>query len=378
MKVPLVDLGPQHAETGDAALAAVAAVAAGGQFILGDTVARFERTLAGLVGVAHAVGVASGTDALVLALSAAGVAAGDLVVTTSVTFAATAEAIVRVGAEPLFCEPDPSTFCLDPASVRARMTMLAPADRRRVRAMVPVHLFGRVCDMAALGALAEEHRLAIVEDAAQALGARAQGRAAGTLGVAGGYSFFPTKNLGAWGDGGAVVTGSDEVAARIKSLRQHGIEHGRFVRVGMNSRLDAVQAAVLEVKAARLEAWTRARIEAAARYRDLLAGALPAGTLQDPGAPGEHVYHQLVLRVPAPAREALERHLATRGVESRAYYTRPLWAEDAFRAFAPNREGHEGQSPSLAGQLVALPMFYGITEPQQRHVAAAVREFFGQ
>jgi dTDP-4-amino-4,6-dideoxygalactose transaminase len=368
--VPLVDLRPQHAETGEAALAAVAEVARGGRFILGETVARFERTLEGLVGAAHAVGVASGTDALVLALTAAGVGPGDLVATTSVTFAATAEAIVRAGAEPLFCEPDAATFCLDPAQVRARIASLGSAERKRLRAIVPVHLFGRTCDMAGLGAIAEEHDLVVVEDAAQALGARTQDKAAGTLGAAGCYSFFPTKNLGGWGDGGAVVTPSEELAACVRSLRQHGIVRGRFARVGMNSRLDAVQAAVLEVKAARLDAWTRARVVAAERYRALLEGIVPPGALQDPGGPGEHAYHLLVLRV--DAREALERHLAERGVESRAYYMRPLWAEDAFRGFAPK----ESPGSALAGRLLALPMFYGITEAQQRHVVTALRSFF--
>ncbi len=371
MKVPLTDLGPQHAETGEAALAAVAAVAKGGRFILGETVARFERTLAELVGAPHAIGVASGTDALVLALQAAGIAPGDRVITSSVTFAATAEAIVRAGAEPVFCEPDPSTFCLSPAAARARVETMAPAARRRLRGIVPVHLFGRACDMAALGALAEEHRLVVVEDAAQALGGSTGGRALGTHGAAGCFSFFPTKNLGAWGDGGAVVTADEALAARVKSLRQHGIEHGHIVRLGMNSRLDALQAAVLDVKAARLATWTRARVAAAERYRALLVEALPTGSLQDSGADGEHVYHQFV--VLTDRREALARHLAARDIETRAYYTRPLHEEPAFQRFAPSEI--LPASP-VAGRLLALPMFYGITEAQQRHVATAVADFF--
>ncbi len=367
-RVPLVDLGPQHAETGEAALAAVAALADGGRFILGDAVERFERTLAQMLGVAHAVGVASGTDALVLGLRAAGVGPGDLVVTTTVTFAATAEAIVRAGAAPLFCEPDPATFCLGADAVRVRLEALPAAERRRVRAIVPVHLFGRACDMAALGAVAGEHGLAIIEDAAQALGARAAGRAVGTLGAAGAFSFFPTKNLGAWGDGGAVVTARDDVAARVRSLRQHGLRAGGFAEIGLNSRLDAVQAAVLAVKAPRLAEWTAARIAAGERYRALLAGVVPDGALQDAGAHGEHVYHQLVLRVDAPS--ALAEALAARGVASRAYYPRPLHEEAAFSAFAPPGP----PAPTLAGHLLALPMFYGITEEQQRHVARAIGE----
>ena len=379
--VPLVDLGPQHAETGEAALAAVAEVARGGRFILGEPVARFERTLAELVGAEHAVGVASGTDALVLALAAAGVGPGDLVITTSVSFAATAEAIVRVGASPVFCEPDPSTFCLEAAGVEEGLSLLSGADRRRVRAIVPVHLFGRVAGTtgrASLASLAAAAGVVVVEDAAQALGARTGGRSAGTLGAAGAFSFFPTKNLGAWGDGGAVVTDSDDVAARVKSLRQHGVQDGRFVRVGLNSRLDAIHAAVLEVKAARLADWTRARVAAAARYRELLAQVVPAGALQDPGAPGEHVYHQLVLRLASPAqREALAAHLSNAGIESRAYYTRPLWAEPAFAAFSPFTWLASGiATTTLAGHLLALPMFYGITEAQQDRVAEAVRAFF--
>ena len=369
-RVPLVDLAPQHAEIGDEALAAVGALARGGKFILGEPVLRFEQLLAKMVGAAHAVGVASGTDALVLALAAAGVRPGDLVVVPAVTFAATAEAVVRAGGEPLFVEPDPSTFCLTPTGVRARIEALPASDRTRVRAVVPVHLFGRACDMQGLAAVAAEHRLAIVEDAAQALGGRTVGKALGTFGVAGAYSFFPTKNLGAWGDSGAVVTDRDDVAARVRSLRQHGVEGGRFTALGMNSRLDAVQAAVLAVKAPRLEGWTRARIAAGERYRSLLAGALPEGALlQDAGGDGEHVYHQLVVRV--AGREAFQQRLAERGIETRAYYTRPLYAEEAFARYA---SAGDDASRSIAGTLVALPMFYGITEAQQRSVADAVRD----
>jgi dTDP-4-amino-4,6-dideoxygalactose transaminase len=368
-RVPLVDLGPQHAEVGEEALAAVAELARGGTFILGEAVLRFEEQLAKMVGAAYAVGVASGTDALVLGLVAAGVRAGDLVVVPAVTFAATAEAVVRAGGEPLFVEPDPTTFCLAPSGVRARIEALPAADRARVRALVPVHLFGRACDMRGLAAVAEEHGLAIVEDAAQALGGRTGGKALGTFGVAGAYSFFPTKNLGAWGDGGAVVTDRDDVAARVRSLRQHGSEGGRFTALGMNSRLDAVQAAVLAVKAPRLEGWTRARIAAGERYRSLLAGALPAGALlQDAGGEGEHVYHQLVVRV--AEREAFQERLAGEGIETRAYYTRPLYAEEAFARYA---SAGDDAARSIAGTLVALPMFYGISEEQQRCVADAVR-----
>jgi dTDP-4-amino-4,6-dideoxygalactose transaminase len=351
VKVPFVDLGPQHAETAEDALSAIRAIVKEGRFILGEPVARFERALADACGVAHAVGVASGTDALVLALIAAGIGAGDLVATTPLTFAATAEAIVHAGARPLFCDIDPGTLCLSPAAVEARIAGLDAHERARVKAIVPVHLFGRACDLEGLRRLG----LAIVEDCAQAIGAVG-------VGALGAFSFFPSKNLGAWGDGGAVTTNDPEIAARVRRLRAHGLEAGRFVEAGYNSRLDAVQAAVLEVKLRRLEAWTRARLRAAARYRERLG---PRVRLLDPAPAGADVAHMFVVR--AKGREKLIADLAARGVEARAYYATPLHAQPAYR-----QDVHLPEAQAAAAELVALPMYYGIGDAQIEAVALAV------
>ena len=262
MKVPLADLAAQHAQIAGEVMPAVAELLGRQAFILGPPVAEFERALAAHAGAAHAIGVASGSDALVLALRALGIGAGDAVLTTAFTFVATGEAIVRAGARPIFCDVDPHTLTLSAESVRAEIARCA--GKTRPRAILPVHLFGRAADMDALCAIAGEHGLAVVEDAAQAIGASASGRMVGAIGSAGCFSFFPSKNLGAWGDGGAVVTGSAETAARVRSLRAHGAgEDGGYQVTGMNSRLDALQAVVLGVKLRHLDAWTRARIAAA-------------------------------------------------------------------------------------------------------------------
>ncbi len=371
VKIPLVDLSPQHAEIADHALAAIGDVVKSGGFILGEHVVRFEQTLAGMCGVAHAVGVASGTDALVLALRACGVSEGELVLTTPLTFAATAEAIVRAGGRPVFCDVDAETLNLSPEAVRARIGELDSSSRAKLRALLPVHLFGRACDMDALFGIAREYGLVVVEDAAQALGARVAGRAVGGMGAAGCLSFFPSKNLGAWGDGGAVVTDDERVAERVRRLRAHGVEGGRHVEVGCNSRLDALQAAVLEVKAARLGDWTRARIAAAARYSALLAPLAPHLRVPLPGPAGTHVFHQYV--VLARRRDDLAAHLAEKEIESRAYYSTPLHAQPCFA----NR--HAPRVPvaeSAAREILALPFFYGITVEQQTTVCRAIAAFY--
>jgi dTDP-4-amino-4,6-dideoxygalactose transaminase len=366
--IPLVDLAPQHAEIADEALSAIFAVVQTGRFILGEPVERFERTIARVCGAGYAVGVASGTDALVLALRAVGVREGDRVVTTPLTFAATAEAIVRAGGWPLFCDIDSETLNLSPEAVRATLASLDREVRAKVRAIVPVHLFGRACDMQALGAVAEEHGLSIVEDAAQAVGAKTMGRPVGGIGAAGCLSFFPSKNLGAWGDAGAVATNDPRIAAHVRRLRGHGLEDGRVVELGMNSRLDAIQAAVLEVKAARIEAWTKARQLAAERYRRLLAPLAECVVVPPSGAPGSHVFHQYVIRV--RDRDALAARLAREGIASRAYCATPLHLEPCF--------AHEREKAALAHaeraskEMLAIPMFYGITEAQQERVAHAI------
>ena len=382
MRVPLVDLSLQHASIGAEVMAAAEAVVRSQSFILGEPVERFERTLAAMCGVAHAVGVASGSDALSLALQVAGVRPGDRVVTTAFTFVATAEAIVRVGARPLFVDVDPRTMNLSPAHVAEALAGPLGAS---IRAILPVHLFGLCADMEAIGRVARAHGVAVVEDAAQAIGARARGgtsasdlgleRAAGAFGDLGCFSFFPSKNLGAWGDGGAVTTDSAEHAARLRRLRSHGaVARGveDFDEPGTNSRLDALQAAVLDVKARHLASWTRARGEAARRYVDLLAPVADRVTL--PAAPpdGVHAYNQFVVRV--DERDALKADLEAQGVGTRAYYTRPLHRQACF-AGRHDANGALRETERAAATALAIPIYPEITPEQQAYVADAIIAF---
>ncbi|HWL86831.1 MAG TPA: DegT/DnrJ/EryC1/StrS family aminotransferase, partial [Polyangiaceae bacterium] len=268
MRIPLVDLRAQHAAIEDEVMGAVREVVRDQVFILGDRVAAFERQLADAVGVQHAVGVASGTDALRLALVALGIGPRDAVITTPFTFVASAEAIVRAGAKPVFADVESDGVHLSPDHVAACIHGWRGPER--LRAILVVHLFGACADTRALRALADAHGLFLIEDAAQALGAVRDGAPAGAVGHASALSFFPSKTLGAWGDGGALVTSNDDVAARVRRLRQHGVERGRVLEIGENSRLDALHAAVLRVKLGHLARWTRGRKEAALRYAELL------------------------------------------------------------------------------------------------------------
>lgn len=368
MRVPLVDLRAQHASIRDEVMRAASEVIEGQAFILGPPVARFEEALAKACGTAHAVGVASGSDALLLALRACGVGEGDAVVTTALTFVATAEAIVRAGARPIFADIDDGAMTLSPRAVEEALARVAPA---RVRAILPVHIFGGCADMAGLAAIARAHGLALIEDAAQAIGARIGDRAVGSIGDAGCFSFFPSKNLGAWGDGGAVTTRDPAIDARVRRLRAHGMRGEHFVEIGLNSRLDALHAAVLAVKLGHLDAWSAARRRAAARYHEILAGV---GDLTLPREPfGTHVYNQFVVRT--ARRDALAAFLADRGIASRAYYARPLHAQPCFAAYRDARP--LPCTEAAAATALAIPIYAEITPDQQAYVAEAIRSFFG-
>ena len=336
-RIPLVDLPAQHRAIAAELADAVGAVIAQQKFILGEPVERFERTIAALVGTTHAIGVASGSDAILLALAALDIGPGDAVVLPAFGFVASAEAVVRAGARPLFA--DVEGFHLTAKDLEA---VLAATTRRQggslvhresgavVRAALPVHLYGSCSGIRELHALASQHGLLVVEDAAQAIGAASRGKQAGSFGDAGALSFFPSKNLGGWGDGGAVITSRDDVAARIRRLRIHGAPE--YEETGTNSRLDALQAAILDAKARHLDAWTNARIRAAARYRDLFAHLAPTIVLPAPEAAGDrHVYNQFVIL--AERRDSLLEHLGAHGIESRAYYPRAVPRLPAFARF---------------------------------------------
>jgi dTDP-4-amino-4,6-dideoxygalactose transaminase len=370
MHVPLVDVVAGQAAVADEVLAAVARVAKEGRFVLGPRVEELERWLAGACGVSHAVGVASGTDAIELALRALGVGPGDAVVTPAFSFVAAAEAIAATGARPVFCDVDLATMNLTGPLAREALDRAARGGLRP-KAIVPVHLFGLCAPMGALSAIAASEGLDLVEDAAQAIGARdEEGRAAGGVGRAGCFSFFPTKNLGAWGDGGAVATSDGAVAARVRSLRVHGaVAPYVHAELGRNSRLDAVQAAVLLAKVRHIEAWQRARERIAARYaRDL--ARLPVVLPVTPAPPAVHAWHAFVVRVPQ-GRDALATWLRDRGVETRVYYPVPLHQQKCFREELALPGAVEACRTALA-----LPIFPTMTDAQQAWVIEQVHTFF--
>lgn len=347
---------------------AVRNAAGSGEYILGPNVECFERELADwLGGEVTAVGVASGTDALYLALRAAGVGPGDEVITTSLSFVATAEAVVRAGARPVFCDVDVLDTNIDPAEVAAR-------TGPRTRAILPVHLFGAPCAMDDLCATARRHGIPLVEDVAQAIGGRWAGSALGTLGSAAAASFYPTKTLAALGDGGAVICHEDGFADRIRSLRFHGIGRGADVysELGANSRLDAVQAAALRVKLARLAGQLRERAEIAALYHEALAGH-PCVRPLGQRAEGESAWGLYTVWV-SEGREDLHRFLAGRGVATRVYYSVPLHLQPALRHLG-YRPGDFPRAEAATRCLLSLPLFPGMPMSWRQRVAEAVREW---
>jgi dTDP-4-amino-4,6-dideoxygalactose transaminase len=371
MRVPLVDLAAQEATVSDDVLAEIARVAAEARFILGAGVEKFEHWLAQTCGARHAIGVASGTDALELSLRALGVGDGDAVVTPALSFVAAAEAIALVGASPVFCDVDPATMNVTEQTVGEAIARARGAGMR-VRAIVPVHLFGRCAPLEALASLASDEGLFLVEDAAQALGARdGSARSAGAVGDSGCFSFFPTKSLGAWGDAGAVVTSRDDIAARVRRLRVHGqvqpYVHGEL---GRNSRLDALQAAVLLAKTSRLATWQQARARIAGRYR-LELERFPLLLPPVPQPPAMHAWHAFVVR--SELRDALREWLRKGGVESRVYYPLPLHRQPCFAALG---EPSLPAADEVCRTALALPMFATLLEDQQDYVIEQIGEFF--
>ena len=351
-RVPLVDVKAQYAPLLPALKERLAEVLESGRFVLGPNVTAFEREAAAYLGVPETIGVANGTDALVLALDALGIGAGDEVICPAFTFYATAEAIVRRGATPVFADVDPATLNLDPGDVAARVTA-------RTRAIVPVHLFGRPAPLADLASLG----VPIVEDAAQAFGAA--GVAA--TGVASTFSFFPTKNLFALGDGGLVAVTDPEVGERVRLLRFHGSrDKVDFELVGYNSRLDELQAAALRLFLPELDGWNRARREAAARYRELGLGEVCELPIDEPG----HVYHMYVVRT--AERDRLAAALGAEGIASASYYVTPLHLQPALR-FLGYAEGALPETERAARENLALPLWAGIDQATQELVVETIR-----
>lgn len=376
--VPLLDLGAQYRRLRADLRDAIDGVVESQRFVLGPEVERFEADVAGYVGVEHAVGVASGTDALILSLAALGIGPGDEVVVPPFSFFATASCAVRVGARPVFADIRADSFNLDPERVAEALTA-------RTRAVVPVHLFGQCADMEALDEVATRRGLFVVEDAAQALGASYRSapdrppRGAGSMGTLGCYSFFPSKNLGGFGDGGMVVTADPSLAGRVRTLRVHG-EHERYhhAHVGWNSRLDALQAAVLRVKLPHLDAWCRARRLNADRYDRWLAetGLVGRGLVRLPVRVPEaaHIFNQYTLRV--RDRDRLKAHLDASGIGNAVYYPVPLHLQACFGHLG-YRRGDFPVAETAAGEVLSLPCYPELTEDRQQRVVSAIVEFYG-
>jgi dTDP-4-amino-4,6-dideoxygalactose transaminase len=357
-----MDIHGQYADLLPDVKAAVNDVIDSGRFILGPQVRGFEDEMASALGTAHAVGVANGTDALLLALEALGIGDGDEVITTPYTFFATIEAIARVGATPVFADIRPDTMNLDCDAVEAAIT-------DRTRAILVVHIFGQPVDLGAYRELADRHGLALIEDAAQAFGAAYEGRAAGSVGDVATFSFFPTKNLPAFGDGGAVATSNGDLADRIRLLRFHGSRDKRtFEQIGVNSRLDELQAAILRLFLPHLDGWNDGRRAAAARYAELGLGELVQLPGEAPGA--RHIYHLYVAR--SPQRDAIVRRLREAEIGATVYYEVPMHLQPVF-AHLGYRPGQFPVAEAASREGFALPMFVTLTEDQQREVVEAVR-----
>jgi len=359
--IPMLDLRAQYASIAAEIRAAIDDVLRTQQFVLGPQGAALEAEVSALCECRYGVGVGSGTDALMLALRAAGVEPGDEVIVPAFSFVATAGAVTALGARPVFADIQAVTFNIDPAQIERRMTP-------KTKAIVPVHLYGLPADMDTINEIARRHRLTVIEDNAQAIGARYKGRHTGSLGDAAAISFYPTKNLGAYGDAGMVVTGSETLAARVRGLRNHG-QTGKYVsdEAGWNSRLDELQAAVLRVKLRYLRQWQTARQAHAATYHRLLAG-VPGVTTPKVAAGFEHVYHQYTIRITGGHRDRVQACLAERGIASSVYYPAPFHLQPIYASLG-YRRGDFPVAEKAAEEVLSLPMYPELTAAQIERVA---------
>jgi dTDP-4-amino-4,6-dideoxygalactose transaminase len=369
--VPLLDVGRQYQAIQAEISAAIAQVCASGRFIFGPDCETLEKNLAEYCQAPHAVACASGSDALLLALMACDIGPGDEVLMPSYTFFATASAATRLGARPVFVDIDPATFNLNPALVEKLITP-------HTKAIIPVHLFGQCAEMDAISAVVRRHGLYVIEDACQAIGAEYHGRRAGSLGAIGCFSFYPTKNLGGFGDGGLLTATAAGLADRLRLLRAHGMQPRYYHHVvGINSRLDTLQAAVLNVKLRYLDAWTEARQANADRYGELFAEYGLDRILTLPASPKDcrHVWNQYVVRVPDGRRDTLRSYLSERKIGTEIYYPVPLHLQQCFQELG-YAEGSLPESERAAEETLALPIFPELTAREQRTVAATIGAFF--
>ena len=365
--IPILDLKAQYESIKDEINAAIAGVLESGRFVLGPVVQELEGQVAAYCECEYGIGVASGTDALRLTLTALSIGSGDEVITTPFTFIATANTISHCGARPVFVDIDPRTYNIGPATIEAAIT-------EHTKAIVAVHLYGQPADMDPIMELAEAHGLYVIEDAAQAIGARYKAQRVGRIGHAACLSFYPTKNLGAYGDGGMVVTNDGALAEKVDVLRRQGSKKKYHAEVlGFNSRLDSLQAAILGVKLKYLDGWNEARRRVAQRYNELLAD-LPVTTPYE-SLDVYHVYHQYTIR--ASQRDALAAYLRQHGIGTMIYYPVPLHLQELYASLGYG-EGSLPVSEAASGEVLSLPMYPELTEVQQQGVAQAIREFYGR
>jgi dTDP-4-amino-4,6-dideoxygalactose transaminase len=371
MKVPLLDLTEQNQKLRPQIESALGRVLDTNAFILGGEVAALEKDLAQYCGTKYAIGCASGSDALLLALMALDVSAGDEVITTPYSFFATVSAITRLGAVPVFVDIDPATYNLDISQIEGKIT-------EKTKAIQPVHLYGQCADMTELRRVGKKYGVPLVEDAAQAIGSEENGVRAGAMSEIGCFSFYPSKNLGGMGDGGFMTTDDDDLAERLFALRVHGSEEKYYHKwVGLNSRLDGFQGAVLRVKLPYLDEWTAKRQANASNYRALFTDA---GLTEQVGLPLErenvrHIYNQFVIRVPRSKRDELRRYLGDNQIGTDVYYPVPLHLQECF-AYLGNREGGYPESEKAARETIALPIYPELRREQQEFVVQRIAEYF--
>lgn len=364
--VPFINLRAQYAGLRDEIRDAIDGVLESQQFVLGPHGEALERNLAAYCDAKHAVALANGTDALTIALAACGIGPGDEVIVPAFTFVATATAVVRLGARPVFADIDPATFNLNPEEIERRLTP-------RTKAVIPVHLYGLPAEMETINSVAARNGLTVIEDTAQAIGARYRSARAGSLGMAAGISFYPTKNLGAYGDGGMLITNSERVAAHARRLRDHG-QSGKYLSAepGWNSRLDEIQAAVLQIKLRHLDDWTAARRAHAFSYNQLLAGVVGITTPEAPSH-SEHVYHLYTIRIlgESARRDRVQQRLASLGISTGAYYPTPLHLQPIFADYG-HKPGSFPQAEQASAQVLSLPLFPELTNQQIERVVESL------
>jgi len=366
MRVPILDLKAQYAAIKQQVTRAIGEVCENQAFALGPAVAEFEQNVAAYCGSKHAVGVSSGTDALLVSLMALGIKPGDEVITTPFSFFATAGCIVRVGARPVFADVDPDSFNIAPSGIEEKIN-------DRTSAIIPVHLFGQIAEMKAITEIAKRHDLSVIEDAAQAIGASRNGSKAGNFGDYGCFSFYPTKNLGGFGDGGLVTTNNDVLADDIRTLRDHGQKPRYFYKViGGNFRLDGIQGAVLNVKLKYLDEWNEKRRQNAALYDGLFAGSPVRTPAIDPD--NVSIYHQYTVTV--PERDKLQKYLADNEIGSAVFYPKPLHLQDCFRELG-YKQGDMPVAERLCNEVLSLPVYPELTPEQIEYVAGTVLKFYG-